>query len=85
MNFDITNPLEYIPRMFKVINKKGILVPMTLFPAQEFYIKNKAHRNIILKNRQIGMSSGVIADNSHALFTVPHERQTIITHDQETS
>ena len=82
---ELFNPLDYIPKYLKVIDKTGNLVPMTLFPVQKYYIENRSNRNIILKNRQTGMSTGIMADNSHALFTKQHERQTIITHDQETS
>ena len=90
IGFDITNPLEYIPRLFVVLGKadsRGISdrVLMNLWPLQEHYIKNRTHRDIILKSRQAGSSTGILADNSHVLFTVPNERQIIITHDDETS
>jgi len=87
---DITNPLIYIPEYFKVItkaDKKGIsqLVPMNLWKAQEYYIGNRTHRDIVVKNRQVGLSTGVEADNSHKVFTTPYTRMSIITHDTETS
>jgi len=58
---------------------------MNLWPTQEYYLKNRTNRDIILKNRQTGMSTCVLAGNAHAFFTQPYERQTIITHDDETS
>jgi len=82
---DLFDSLKYIPKYFKVIDKNSHLVPMVLFPAQEYYIANKSNRNVCLKNRQTGFSTGVMADNAHALFTQEHGRQTLITHDQETS
>ena len=88
MNID--NALEYIPSFFKVLTKAGEnsvsqMVPMTLWPAQSHYIENCTHRDIILKNRQQGMSTGVMARDSHKLFTIPYQRQVLITHDDETS
>ena len=87
---ELSNPLVYIPQYFRVLTKadeRGMsyLVPMVLWPSQEHYIQNRTHRDICVKNRQTGFSTGVDADNSHKLFTLPYQRQTIITHDQETS
>lgn len=87
---DVTNPLIYIPKYFKVITKadeRGIseLVPMELWKAQKHYIENRTHRDIIVKNRQVGMSTGIESANSHMLFTNPYTRMAIVTHDTETS
>ena len=87
---DIDNALAYIPKYFKVITKadKGgltDLVPMRLWPSQAYYIENRTNRDIILKSRQTGMSTGVMADDAHAFFTQPYQRESLITHDQETS
>ena len=81
----LTDPLQYIPRMLKVIDKTGKLVPMKLKPIQEHYIKNRSHRDLVLKGRQMGMSTGIEAGNAHVLFTEMYQRQAIITHDSETS
>lgn len=87
---ELLNSLLYIPKYFKVITKAdstgaSALVPMTLWPSQEHYIKNRTHRDIVVKNRQTGFSSGVMADNSHKFFTVPNTRMAVVTHNQETS
>ena len=87
---NIKNPLEYIPAYFKVQSKadehgESRLVPMTLWPVQQYYIEHRTNRDVILKSRQPGMSTGILAANSHVFFTYRNERQTIITHDDETS
>lgn len=86
----LRDPKYYIEHFFKVQTKAGAdgrsdLVPMSLWPSQKYYIENRTHRDIILKNRQTGMSTGILASNAHAFFIQPNERQTIITHDDETS
>ena len=58
---------------------------MVLWPSQRFYIENRTHRDVCLKSRQTGFSTGVLAVNSHALFTRPYQRHVIVTHDLETS
>ncbi len=81
----MADPLLYIPANFKVIDKEGQLIPMKLYPVQEWYIKHRSHKDIILKGRQMRMSTGVLAANSHKLFTMPYQTHSIITHDSETS
>ena len=87
---ELENSLEYIPRFFKVLSKATEselpdLVPMALWPSQKYYIENRTNRDVILKSRQTGMSTGIMADNAHKLFTLHYQRASIITHDQETS
>jgi len=87
---EIKDPLLYIPKYFRVITKadesgNSELVPMVLWPTQKHFIANKGHRNIAVKNRQTGFSSGELADDSHKLFTKYYQRASIITHDHETS
>jgi len=81
----LDNPLEYIPAYLKIIDKAGNLVPFKLKPMQADYIKGRTHRDLVLKGRQMGMSSGVLAANSHWFFIHPYQRMAIITHDNETS
>lgn len=82
---EIKDPLQYIPKYLKVLTKNATLEPMNLWLPQKYYITNRTHRDIILKSRQQGASTGVLAANSHKLFTEPYQRAIIITHDQETS
>ena len=86
----LQDPLYYIPKFLKVLTKaddSGMshLIPMELWPSQRYYIENRGNRNICLKNRQVGFSSGVMADNSTRLFTSKYQRQTIVANDDETA
>lgn len=86
----IKDVTEYVPRNFKVLTKAdkrgaSYLVPMKLWKAQRHYLENRGHRDIILKGRQMGLSSGVMAGNAHIVFTTPYTRMAIITHNQDTS
>ena len=87
---ELLKPIEYIPKYFKVLTKAdefgmSELSPMILWPAQAHYIENRTHRNIVLKGRQMGISTAVMAANSYDVFNYPNQRMTIITHDDETS
>ncbi len=80
-----TDKIKFIEDNFLVIDKDSLLIPMKLKKCQKHYIENRTTRNVCLKGRQMGFSTGVAADNSADLFNLPYQRQTIITHDTETS
>jgi hypothetical protein len=82
---EIADKITFIEKNFKIIDKEANLVPMILKKAQRHFIENKTHKNVCVKGRQMGFSTGVGADCSHDLFTLPYQKQTIITHDSETS
>lgn len=82
--------IEYIEKNFKILtkaNKRGLseLVPLKLWKPQRHYLENRTNRDIILKNRQVGMSSGVMAGNTAKVFMNKNNRMNIVTHNQETS
>lgn len=85
MGTAIADKIAFIEKNFKVIDKQTNLVPMKLKRAQRHFIENKTNRNVCLKGRQMGFSTGVEADDSYDLFTMPYQRQIIITNDTETS
>lgn len=47
-------------------------VPFVLWPIQRDYLENKTHADIILKSRQIGMTTAVCADLFIDAITIPH-------------
>ncbi len=86
----LKDPIRYIEMYLKVLTKadsRGMssLAPMKLWPAQRYYIENRTHRDVILKGRQMGMSTAVLALNSHACFTQKYSRLAIVTHNQDIS
>ncbi len=86
----IKDPLRYIPTYLKVMTKavKGgasDLTSLKLWPAQREYAEGRTKRDIVVKPRQVGFSTGVMALNAHKLFTEPYTRMAIVTHNQTTS
>lgn len=82
---NIQEKIDFIQNNFMVINKEERLVPVRLFKMQEHFIRNRKRRTAALKARQMGLSTAALFDNSVDLFKTPFQRQTIITHDSETS
>ncbi|MGX8701355.1 hypothetical protein [Caproiciproducens sp.] len=62
-NYLRTHPIYYIEHFMNICDKNGAIVPFKLNSEQRDYMEHKGKRNIIMKSRQIGMSS-VIAANS---------------------
>mgnify|MGYP001572621992 CR=1 FL=1 len=91
MNDDeILSPVKYIENNFKVLTKadqrgQSQLVPMILKPCQKHWIENRTHRDIILKGRQMTTTTGVLAANSHIVFTSPYQKMAVITHHGDLS
>jgi len=61
------------------------LTKLSFNKAQKYYIDNKKPRNIIVKARQIGMSTGILAKNFHKLITQPMTMEAMVTHKDEIS
>ena len=66
---NLDDALDYIPRYLKVLTKadehgNSQLIPMGLWKSQEHYLRNRTHRDIIIKNRQHGISTGIMAVNA---------------------
>ena len=80
-----SDPIYFIEHCLKVIDKKEQLTPMQLWPAQKHFIEHQGKRNVILKNRQQGMSTGIMANSSHALFTKQYQRMCLIAHEDSTA
>ena len=53
---------EWIERNFRIVDKGGHLVPLTLNPVQRSYWEGRSLRDRLLKPRQAGVSSVVLAD-----------------------
>jgi hypothetical protein len=67
--------------MVHIDNKMGEVVPFRLNRAQMYFQRNKSSRNIILKARQIGISSSILADMFVDCITIPHTTCAVVSHE----
>lgn len=85
----LSKPLEFIQEnlFIQTIDDNGIghLVPLILNKAQAHYLKHRKKRNISVKARQIGMSTGILAINFTQLITTPMTEIGMVTHKDEIS
>ncbi|CAB1244933.1 Terminase-like family protein [Ruminococcaceae bacterium BL-6] len=68
----VTNPILYIQNFMKVVNKNGKLVKFILNPQQKYLLKNLDKYNIVLKSRQLGITTLSCAYSIYLAITNPY-------------
>jgi hypothetical protein len=81
----ITNPEWRINNLYKVINKEGNAVTFKLNWAQQDLYKNMWYMNVILKARQLGMSTMIALLFLDRCFWNSNQTAGIIAHTREDS
>ena len=72
-----------IEHLYKIVDKQGQLITFKRNPVQSFYNQNKHKRNIILKSRQLGITTEAIIDLFDSVIFNNNLNCVIIAHDQE--
>lgn len=70
-----------IESLLKIDNKQGVVVPFKFNRMQRYFHRHKSNRNIILKHRQGGMSSSILADMYIDGITIPHTQCAVVSHE----
>lgn len=70
-----------IGELLYIDNKDGVVVPFRFNRAQRYFHSNKGHRNIILKARQLGMSSSILADMLTDCIIFPNTQCVVVSHE----
>jgi hypothetical protein len=73
--------VSLIGKLLHIVNKEGLVVPFKFNRGQSFFNRNKSGRNIILKHRQGGWSSSVLADMYMDCITKFHAQCAVISHE----
>ena len=66
------NPLFFMQNLMKVVNKNGELQKFKLNPEQKYLLKNETKYNIVLKSRQLGISTLSVAQSIYIATTKPN-------------
>lgn len=72
--------LDKIPK-FDIVDKTGAVVPFVLNNVQEDLLNNSTDRNLVLKARQLGLSSLICAMFTLDFLGTENSRSVIISHD----
>lgn len=62
-------------------DKQGVVRPFKFNRMQRYFQENKSNRNIVLKHRQGGFSSSILADMFLDCITIPHTQCAVVSHE----
>lgn len=77
--------IEWIETFVKIIDKSGKTVPFKLTPEQKAFINGLAHKNVISKSRQLGLSVCCAGISIRRCVCHPNTTCVLISHSQEST
>ena len=80
MVLTISKP-SLIENLLYIDNKQGIVNPFKFNKVQRYFNEHKTNRNIIIKARQMGVSSSILADMYTDCITIPHTSCAVVSHE----
>ena len=73
--------IDLIAGLVKIDDKEGNVVPFRFNRGQRYFYLNKSNRNIILKHRQGGWSSGILVDMFMDCITSSNTECAVVSHE----
>ena len=83
--WDDVNTVDWIQTFIKIVDKQGKMVPFILTEEQRTLVEQMERENIILKSRQLGISSIVIALSIRACIVNDHTTCLLVSHNQSST
>lgn len=75
------NKKELVRSRLSIVDKNSKVVPFTRNAVQRYFAAHKGNRNIILKSRQLGISSEILADMFAESITIPNTPCAVVSHE----
>ncbi|WP_455719010.1 terminase large subunit domain-containing protein [Anaerosporobacter sp.] len=79
------NTVDWIQTFIKIADKSGKIVPFILTPEQREFVQNMHKENIILKSRQLGLSSVTVALSIRACVVQDNTTCFLVSHNQSST
>ncbi len=79
----VNNPILWIETFVKIVDKDRNIVPFKLNPQQMYLMKNWQKFNIVLKSRQVGITSVSLAYSLYLCSTKPNRNCMIMSYTDE--
>lgn len=76
------NKIDWIETFIQIADKEGNIVPFILTDEQRYFVENLDKDNIVLKSRQLGLSSITIALSIRACIVQDNTTCVLISHNQ---
>jgi hypothetical protein len=68
-------------RLLYIVDKRGQVVPFKFNAVQRYFHTNKSKRNIVLKARQVGISTSILADMFISCTLIPYLACAVVSHE----
>lgn len=81
MEISKEDKIALIGNLLWIDNKQGVVVPFRFNRLQRYFHTHKSGRNIILKYRQGGCSSSILADHFTDCILIPHTQCAVVSHE----
>jgi len=81
----ISNPILYIQNFMKVVDKSGNVVKFELNPQQKYLLENMDKYNIVLKSRQLGITTLSCAKSIYLASTKPYTTCLLMSYSIESA
>lgn len=79
------NTVEWIETFLKIADKEGNIVPFVLTDEQKMLVHDMQRENVILKSRQLGISSIVVALSIRACIVGDNVACLLVSHNQSST
>lgn len=79
----LNDPILWMETFAKVVTKEGKLVPFKLNPQQRYLLKNTSKFNVVLKSRQLGISTVVNGYSLWLTHTRPYSNVMLMSHTEK--
>lgn len=83
LKLTMADPIRWIETFIKIPDKKGKVVPFKLNPQQRYFMKNMDKFNIVLKARQLGITSVVCGYSLYITHTKPNSTCLLMAHSMD--
>lgn len=81
INIPRLDTITLISKLLYIVDKRNNVVPFVFNPVQQHFHRHKGKRNIILKARQVGVSSSILADMYVRCIVVPNLTCAVVSHE----
>jgi len=79
---EIADRIAFIENYLLIVDKARNVTPFKLNEVQRYYMEHKGRRSLIVKARQLGLSSVILADMFAESITVPNSTCVVVSHEQ---
>lgn len=77
------DPILWLKNFVKIINNEGEMIPFSVNEEQKYFLNNMDKFNIILKSRQLGMTTLSLGVMLYYATTIPYSNYLMLSYDGE--